>query len=184
MKQIIVLVAGLMLLSGCSSSPQTTTSTAQLSISDFSHQLANQLLDSARDVQAGQRIAVTSPVWLASGMNESSLVGLQLQQELAAELHSMALDVVEYKLTDGIRVTPLGDFALSTDYLELRELQSADYILVGTLVERDNSLVVSLRMLDFSSQLVKATAQVTIPHAITDEFMHINSFQLVNPESR
>lgn len=184
MKKVIALVIGLILLNGCSSTPQTSTSAAQLTISDFSYQLANQLLDSARDIEAGQRVAITTPVWLASGMNESSLIGLQLQQELAAELHSMALDVVEYKLTDGIRVTPLGDFALSTNYLELRELQSADYVLVGTLVERNNSLVVSLRMLDFSTQLVKATAQVSIPHTITDEFIQINSFQLINSERK
>lgn len=188
MKYILGLVTALLLLSGCSSSSDTSNDFAvtamtskHLTMADFSHQLANQLFDSARGVQAGQRVAVTSPVWLASGMKESSLVGLQLQQELAAELHAMSLDVVEYKLTDGIRVTPLGDFALSTDYLELRELQAADYILVGTLVERDNSLVVSLRMLEFSTQIVKATAQIAIPHWVTEDLMHINTFQLVNP---
>lgn len=181
----LILLSLVFVVVGCSTQSQVVNQTQpepmdsnQAKIAHYTHQLANQLIASSRDIHAGQRVAVTSPVFLASGMQESNLVGLQLQQELAAELHALALNVVDFKLTDGIRVTPGGDFALSTNYLELRELQQADYILVGTLVEREETLLVSLRMLEFNSQIVKATAQIEIPHFVIEDLMYRNNFQL------
>lgn len=181
MKYTLALVLGLTFLSGCSNQTIQHASPAQVSVSGYSTQLANQILSTVRGVYSGDRVVVTSPVWLESGMTESSLLGLQLQQDLSAELHAMALNVVEYKLTDGIRVTPNGDFALSTNYLELRELQAADFILVGTLVNRDTSLLVSLRLLNFTTQVVVATAQVAIPHEVADELSQMNMYPLVSP---
>lgn len=183
MKHLTILFASLLLIVGCSNSPKSTSQPlAQVTVSEYSTQLADQLLASARGVQAGDRVLVTSPVWLETGMTESSLLGLQLQQDLSAELHSMALNVIDFKLTDGIRVTPTGDFALSTNYLELRELQTADFILVGTLASRDDSLLVSLRMLDFATQVIVASAQVSIPHEVSEELSQMNMYQLVSPQ--
>ncbi|RUO39877.1 hypothetical protein CWE15_08990 [Aliidiomarina taiwanensis] len=182
MKHMLVTLIGLVFLTACSSPTLHRTAPVQVSVSEYSNQLANQILASARGVHAGDRVVVTSPVWLESGMTESSLFGLQLQQDLSAELHSMALNVIDFKLTDGIRVTPEGDFALSTNYLELRELQAADFILVGTLVNRDDSLLVSLRLLDFTSQVVVATAQVAIPETLISDLSNRNSFKLVNSD--
>lgn len=173
MKFIILLLSTVVLAMGCSSAPvsvekekPTELNIEQLPMRQYSRNLADQLFASAVNVKAGQQVAVTSLTWLDSNLNRSPLVALQLQEELASELHAMSLNVLEFKLTDGIRVTPNGDFALSRNYLELAELQAADYILTGTLVERSAGLVVNLRLIDFNSRVLRATAQTLIPNSV------------------
>lgn len=146
----------------------------------YSFQLVDELMATANNVRVGERVAVTSPVWLAGGLRESNLMGLQLQQELSAELHAADLQVVEFKLTNAIRVTPEGDFALSTNYLELNETFDVDYVLVGTLLDRGASMVVTLRMLDFGTRVVKATAQIEIPRDVVRDMVYTRGTAIVN----
>ncbi|CUS47711.1 MAG: hypothetical protein HLUCCO02_09220 [Idiomarinaceae bacterium HL-53] len=160
--------------------PQRVNTNPNYTTGYYSFQLVDELMATANNVRPGERVAVTSPVWLAGGLRESNLMGLQLQQELSAELHAVNLQVVEFKLTNAIRVTPEGDFALSTNYLELNETFDVDYVLVGTLLDRGSSMVVTLRMLDFGTRVVKATAQIEIPRDVVRDMVYTRGTSIVN----
>lgn len=179
----LIFSLSLVLLSACAQlSPQDPGHSQSLhSTRDYSRLVAEQLIQSGRNLQSAQRVVVTSPVWLQGDFNESPLVARQLQEEMSAELHHLSLHVIEFKLSDGIRVTPQGDFALSKDYLELRELQNADYVLAATIVEKRGGLTLNARLIDFQTQVVQATAQVTIPQYLIDEIRSDAGIELVAP---
>lgn len=175
-KLVTLNLIGLLLLA-CSSQPQAP---AGDDIRSYAQALSEQLMDSGEYVRGGQRVMVTTPAWLESDLNRSSLLALQLQENLMAELHSAHLHVVEFKLTDGVRVTTTGDFPLSRDYLELRELQPADYILAATVVEREDGVTINARLVEFRSQVVAATAEVTIPRALVNKLRSEQGVELVS----
>ncbi|RUO29645.1 FlgO family outer membrane protein [Aliidiomarina soli] len=178
--QLLVAVLLSLVLGACSQFPQPVASQPQPeSIRDYAHQLSTQLMDSGKYVRGGQRIAVTTPAWLEGNLDHGSLLALQLQENLAAELHSHHMHVIDFKLTDGIRVTQQGDFALSRNYLELRELQSADYILAATAVDRSDGITINARLIEFDSQIVAATAEVTVPRALVEQLRSEQGVELV-----
>jgi len=169
---VAFVIAGLF-LSACSSStavperrPSAYFLQADLPTRYYARDLADQMMASSHGLRPGQRIAVTSLSWLDSNFDESSLVALQLQEELSTEFQLLAFDVLEFRLTDGIRVTEHGDFAMSRNYLDLPELQYTDYILTGTLVQRREGVMVNVKLVNFDSKVVEATGQVLIPSDI------------------
>lgn len=168
-----------LLFVACAAQPPATAGGPEESIRDYAKQLSNQLMDSGKYVRGGQRIAVTTPAWLEGNLDQSSLLALQIQENLTAELHSQHMHVIDFKLTDGIRVTERGDFALSRNYLELRELQSADYILASTAVERADGVTINARLIEFGSQIVAATAEVTVPRELIEQLRSEQGVQLV-----
>ncbi|MCC5855709.1 MAG: hypothetical protein JJU10_08535 [Idiomarina sp.] len=149
------------------------------STAEFSRLIAQSLYDSARGIESGQRVAITSLTWLDSGLNQTSILGHQLQEELAVELHRLDLTVVEYKLTGAIRVTPDGDFALSRNYLELPELQHVDFILAGTLLQHDDGVVVNARLIDTQSRAIAATARIHVPADVAGRYRGATGVELV-----
>lgn len=177
------LVTGLsvILLSACASASQPETPLLQPSddLRPYAQSLSRQLIQTGSHIRGGQRVAVTTPAWLESNLDSSSLLALQLQESLMAELHNEYLHVVEYKMTDGIRVTAHGDFPLTRNYLELQELQSADYILAATAVEKAAGITINARLIEFNSQIVAATAEVTIPRVLVNQFRSEQGIELV-----
>lgn len=164
-------------LVACSSQTQAP---AGSDIRSYAQSLSAQLMSSGEYVRGGQRVMVTTPAWLESDLDRSSLLALQLQESLMAELHKSHLHVVEFKLTDGVRVTPHGDFPLSRDYLELRETQPAHYILAATAVEREDGVLINARLVEFHSQIIAATAEVTIPRALVNQLRSEQGVELVS----
>lgn len=175
--QRITLSLSCLALVACSS--QTQTSQIQ-DIRGYASALSTQLMSSGTYVRGGQRVMVTTPAWLESNLNHSSLIALQLQESLMAELHKAHLHVVEFKLTDGVRVTPNGDFPLSRNHRELRETQPADYVLTATAVEQADGVIINARLVEFGSQLVAATAEVTIPRSIVEQLRSQQGVELVS----
>jgi TolB-like protein len=108
-------------------------------------------------------IGVTSFVFLDQLNDATSIVGNQLSESFVHEIHKLGIPVIEYKMTDYIRVTPNGDFALSRDYLELDGDLPIEYILTGTLVEHNDGFLVNTRIIGLLSKAVVGTAQGFIP---------------------
>ena len=108
-------------------------------------------------------IGVTSFVFLDQLNDATSIVGNQLSESFVHEIHKLGIPVIEYKMTDYIRVTPNGDFALSRDYLELDGDLPIEYILTGTLVEHNDGFLVNTRIIGLLSKAIVGTAQGFIP---------------------
>lgn len=149
-----------------------------LSTRSFSNSLINELTHQLYTISSRDKIAVTSLSWLSGDLNSSNVIALQLQEEFMAELTHKKLHVIEFKLSDGIRVAPDGDFALTRNYLELEELQQIDYILTGTLLENSQGLVVNLRLVDFHTKTIISTAQTLIPLTVLDTIKRDNGIAI------
>ena len=108
-------------------------------------------------------IGVTSFVFLDQLNDATSIVGNQLSESFVHEIHKLGIPVIEYKMTDYIRITPNGDFALSRDYLELDGDLPIEYILTGTLVEHNDGFLVNTRIIGLLSKAIVGTAQGFIP---------------------
>lgn len=119
-------------------------------------------------------VGVTSFVYLDGPYDQTDLIGNQLSESFMHEVHQFGLNVVDFKTTDYIRVTPQGDFVFSRDFMELREEQPIEVILGGTMVKHQGGLLVNARIVGVSSKKVLATAQGFVPAAVVQ---HLHSSQ-------
>ena len=88
------------------------------------------------------------------------------------EIHQFGIPVVDYKVTDFIRITNEGDFIFSRDVNELSDQVAIDYILSGTIVRHQAGYLINARIIGLQSKAIVASAQGFIPNdvakALTD----------------
>jgi len=135
-------------------------------INHYARGIMQELLSNLQYVGAATPVAVADFVYLDSDFTSSNLIGQQLSEALSHEVHKLGIPVVDYKLTDFIRVSPNGDLALSKDYLELSGDIPIRYILTGTLVEDRNTTIVNARIVGIESKAIVGSAQSVIPNRI------------------
>ena len=117
-------------------------------------------------IQPGMIIGVTSFVYLDGAYDQTDLFGNQLSEGFMHEIHQFGLDVVDFKTTDFIRVTPKGDFVFSRDFMELREEQPIEFVLGGTMVQHQGGTLVNARIVSVATKKVLATAQTMVPQQV------------------
>lgn len=108
-------------------------------------------------------VAITNFVYANSDYNATDGLGFALGESFLRSLHQSGFKTLDYKVADVIRVTHAGDFALSRDFMELKNEVPADYVLVGTLVEQHHGVVVNARLVELSSKAILATGKSFIP---------------------
>ncbi|RUO67283.1 hypothetical protein CWI78_09720 [Idiomarina ramblicola] len=132
----------------------------------FTAALAQQLVDNASIETKDAKVGVTHMVGVTSQYDKSSALSQVLSEQLMLELHRRDWNVMDFKTTDFIRVTESGDFALTRDYLELDEIMPISHVVVGTLSNHRNGVMVNTRLVDINSKSVASVAQVFIPDAV------------------
>ena len=138
-------------------------------INHYARGIMQELLSNLQYVGPATPVAIADFVYLNSNFNESDLIGQQLSEAFTHEVHKLGIPVVEYKLTDYIRVTANGDFALSKDYLELSGDIPIRYVLTGTLVKDRNTTIVNARIVGVQSKAIVASAQGVLPNSVTND---------------
>ncbi|MFQ3197267.1 MAG: TolB-like protein [Paraglaciecola sp.] len=113
-------------------------------------------------------IGVTSFVYLDSNFDDTDLLGNQLSESFMHELHQFGLNVLDFKSSDYIRVTPNGDFNFSRDYEELKPDMPVQYIMGGTMVKHQDGVMVNARMVSLNSKKILSTAQGFIPASVVN----------------
>lgn len=113
-------------------------------------------------------IGVTSFVYLDGNFNDTDLLGNQLSESFMHELHQFGLNVLDFKSSDYIRVTPSGDFNFSRDYEELSAAMPVQYVMGGTMVKHQDGVIVNARMVSLNSKEILSTAQGFIPASVVD----------------
>jgi TolB-like protein len=132
--------------------------------------LAYQMLESSSFVTPKTPIAVASFVDLKNLESTNSL-GNQLSESFIHEMQRHGLVVIDFKTTGHIRVTADGDYVFSRDWKELPERQIIDYVVTGTMMQKNEGVLVNARMIGMQSRVVVATAQSFIPAwVVGDEF--------------
>lgn len=135
----------------------------------YSAELAGQLVENASIRLNSAKVGITNLVGVTGQYDQSSPLSLVLSEQLVQELHSRELNILDFKATDFIRVTPKGDFALTRDYLELDEIMPITHVLVGTLSHHRDGVMANARLVNINTKEVASVAQVFIPAHVVQQ---------------
>jgi TolB-like protein len=125
--------------------------------------LMQDLVSNLQYVNERTPIAVTSFVFLDSDLEQTSLLGNQMSESLIHEIHKVGIPVLDFKVTDSLRITQEGDFISSRDFNYLNTNIPIRYIVTGNLVKHQGGYLVNARVVGITSKAVVASAQSFIP---------------------
>lgn len=129
--------------------------------------LMQDLVSNLQYVNNTTPIAVTSFSFLDSNLKKTSLLGNQIAESLIHEIHKIGIPVLDFKVTDSLRITQQGDFISSRDFNDLTADIPIKYIVTGNLVKHQGGYLVNARVVGISSKAVVASAQSLIPAHVT-----------------
>ncbi|CAH9065986.1 hypothetical protein PSECIP111951_03507 [Pseudoalteromonas holothuriae] len=133
-------------------------------VSDLSVQLSN--ITGVRKRNA--RIAVMS-FFKAEGLGEglatqqASGLSQQIQESLLTQFTQLGYHIVEHRLENQLSLLDSADSMLSRNIDNLRERQSIDFIVAGTLTQQQHAYIVNARLIDTQSGRVVSAATTEIP---------------------
>ncbi len=130
--------------------------------------LTHELVSNMSYVKPQSVLASSSFVYVDGDFMTMPTFAKQIQESFTYEFHKIGQPIIEIKSTGFIRVSPEGDFALSTDYTELKRIQPIDYILTGTLTALRDGVQVNAKLIGAKSHAVVAVAQIIIPQEVID----------------
>lgn len=146
-------------------SPKDTFDEQELTndINFYIRGLMQDLVSNLQYVNNTTPVAVTSFTFLDSDLQRGSLLGNQIAQSLIHEIHQVGIPVLDFKVTDSLRITQQGDFISSRDFNDLTSDIPIRYIVTGNLVKHRGGYLVNARIVGISSKAVVASAQSFIP---------------------
>ncbi|WP_448567984.1 FlgO family outer membrane protein [Thalassotalea ganghwensis] len=128
--------------------------------------LMQDLITNLQYVNSRTPVAVTSFVDLDGDFNDATLLGNQISEGLMHEVHKAGIPVLDYKVTDYLRVTEKGDFIMSRNFNELSDNIPIRYVFTGNLVKHQGGYLVNARVVGIKSKAVVASAQSFIPATV------------------
>ncbi|MCV2883084.1 FlgO family outer membrane protein [Aestuariibacter sp. AA17] len=140
-------------------------------IGDYVQNMTQDLIGNMAFVSQNTPIGVTHFALIDSDLQKTNVLGFQLAESFIHELHKFRIPVIDYKATDYIRVTPVGDFFLSRDFLELSNNEPINYILTGTMTRHQGGYLINARVLGLKNKAVVASAQMLVPFYVVDALL-------------
>jgi TolB-like protein len=140
----------------------------QLELEDYVRELVAEMSLNIRDVESTGAIAVTNFVFSDIDYQSTNQLGYALADTFMMELHRFGFKTLDFKVTDYIRITSQGDFAMSRDYLELEADIPVDYVLVGKITDYKMGYKVLARIVDIKSKAILASGESLIPKKLVN----------------
>lgn len=129
--------------------------------------LARQLFDTSNAIDINRPVIVGTFLPAKSLKSESNQsiqpYGLQLQESFATFSTQAGLKVIEYKALSSVHVTDGADVMLSRDIEQLSQRVQAEYMLTGTYIQQENSLIVNVRLINILDKSLVAAATDYLP---------------------
>ncbi len=148
-------------------------------LANYVEQMALDLVDTLEfesDTDTNINIAVTTLVDLDSSLTKSNQLGNQISETLIHQLQKFGYGVVDFKTTQTIDVNSRGDFAFSRDIEKLSEEQMASHVLAGTLIYRNDAVVVNTRVINAHTKKIVASSRKLIPiYVLNKEDIYLSS---------
>lgn len=139
-----------------------------LKLKDYVRELVADMALNMRSIESSGAIGVTNFVLTGSDFQSTNQLGYVLADTFMMQLHQLGFETLDYKVTEYIRVTAQGDFAMSRDYLELDAGIPADYVLVGTLSDHKKGYIIHARIVDVKSKKIMAAGESFIPKKLVN----------------
>ncbi|MEK7991818.1 MAG: FlgO family outer membrane protein [Thiotrichaceae bacterium] len=148
-------------------SRQATIYPQAIDIVATNYDAADKLIANAKQsIDDKQRILVTTIADL-NNLNDSAPLGRLIGEHVASRITERGFKVVEVRLQDSVSLVPYtGEFILSRGVRELRELgrvQTVSRIVTGTYTVAEDSIFISLKILDFWDSKAVASYTYTLP---------------------
>ncbi len=178
----LIVISLLFVLTACTNSPefrQPDNSTKKQntlvfesektegSLHFYVEKLARQLFDTTNVFDISRPIIVgtflPAETLVVNDSDKLSSYGIQVQESLSTLLTQAGLHVVEYKALSKVKVENNSDVMLSRNAGELDSMINADFMLTGTYIQRENSLIVNVRLINVFNKKVVAAATGYIP---------------------
>lgn len=137
-------------------------------IGDYVKNMTQDLVSNMEYVSNKTPVGVTNFALLDSDLQQTNLLGQQMAESFLHELHKFRIPVLDFKMTDYIRITEHGDFVLTRDYLEIDGSLPIEYVLTGTMAKHQGGVMVNARIVGLESRAVVASAQMLIPFYVVD----------------
>ena len=129
--------------------------------------LARQLFDTtnAFDVSRPMVVGTFLPADQLSGEHKSAMspYGIQIQESFATFATQAGLNIVEFKTLPRVEVTSSADVMMSRKVEDLDPRIKADYMLTGTYMQQESSLVVNVRLIRVFDKTIIAAATDYLP---------------------
>ena len=148
---------------------------SQTGLQLHSHYIVEQLANTMRSADRAGVIAITNFADASSDYETVDELGFALGELMMRDLHESGFRTVDFKVGDAVRVTKAGDFALSRDFMELKNQVSADYVLVGTLIPQGTGVLINARIVDFQAKTILATGQSFVPQKTVNSISAYNA---------
>lgn len=124
------------------------------------------ILNAKQNIDDKQRILVTTIADI-NNLNDSAPLGRLIGEQVASRMIEKGFKVVEVRLQDSVSLVPYtGEFILSRGVRELRELgrvQTVSRIVTGTYTVAEETIFISLKVLDFWDSKAVASYTYTLP---------------------
>ena len=137
-----------------------------LTINEYSRVLVHELMSNHRTAQEVGMVGVTDFAYVDTALDQGTVLSNHLSEAIMYDLHKFGVAVLDYKVTDYIRVTPSGDFALSRDFTELSSSQPIRFVVTGTLTTHKQGVLVNARLIRIDSKQVVAAARTFVPQQV------------------
>jgi TolB-like protein len=137
-----------------------------LTVNDYVRNLVHELMALQLSLDSDSQVGVTDFSYVDSPLDEGSVFSNHLSEAMIYDLHKFGVPVLDYKVTDYIRVTESGDFVLSRNYQELSEEVAIRYVVTGTLTTHQQGVLVNARLVQIDNKRVISAARSFIPRHI------------------
>jgi len=145
-------------------------------LASYVEQMALRMTDNMQVLPENAAIAVTSFVDLDSSLNTASQLGNQLSETFMNQLQKFGYTAVDFKTVDLITASNQGDFAFTRDTRKLTSKNIASHVLSGTLIYRENGVVVNARVINIKNKRLVASSRVFIPlYVLNKEDIYLSS---------
>ena len=148
------------------SAPQHFRQTPLVTLDNYARNLVHELMANHHRVEEQAMVAVTDLAFVESDLQQGSVFSNHLSEAIIYDLHLFGVPVLDFKVTDYIRVTDKGDFVLSRDFSELSAELPIKYVVTGTITTHQAGVMLNARLIQIDSKRVISAARTFVPAAV------------------
>lgn len=153
------------------SAQDSTEPLPMLTINEYARALVHELMSNHRAADDNGLVGVTDFAYVDTALDQGSVLSNHLSEAIMYDLHKFGVAVLDYKVTDYIRVTASGDFALSRDFNELGNTQPIRYVVTGTMTAHKQGVLVNARLIRIDNKQVISAARTFMPQQVVSALL-------------
>ncbi|WP_137226452.1 FlgO family outer membrane protein [Shewanella sp. MEBiC00475] len=124
----------------------------------WAEKLVNELVLQNDALRPDQPLLISTPV-MASNLNTTNELALQLQQGLLAAFHAHEFNLVDLNVATSLRATEQGEFLLSRNWELLRSDLPVSHVLVSTMALTPEGIIFNGRVVNITNNRVLSAVQ-------------------------